>query len=372
MRSIVKKILYRSLLALNIIAELLAVLFAIGDNASISSLIANFVLLILLFGSFQLNGINIFRNIQDRQAEIEKHKTDISLIDVEKKKYELGQIEDKKEKLLTDISNIKSDIGNLKQEQDVKKIELAKAQDEYRSKLDLQTTELKNLNDNIASAKKEIANELSDKENKSSQLLDEISALHDQLVDSSNSLKELMDSRQKVYSNLEEIKDELKRSKKQLEFARQIIFSNELNNLRNMDGFEFEHFVAHLLPYSGYFDVVRTQNSGDQGIDVTAKDKYGSYGIQCKLYSNYVGNEAVQEVIAGRIFYKLDFGVVITNSNFTPSARKLAGASNVQLWGMPELEELLNHAVNHPNYTPFFNGIILDSNYQSMTVDLNN
>ncbi|WP_088325033.1 restriction endonuclease [Bacillus cereus] len=52
-------------------------------------------------------------------------------------------------------------------------------------------------------------------------------------------------------------------------------------------------------------------------------------GIQVKRYSDKVPNKAVQEVIAGIAYYKLDQGVVITNTYFTKQAQNQAKGTNV-------------------------------------------
>lgn len=91
-----------------------------------------------------------------------------------------------------------------------------------------------------------------------------------------------------------------------------------------MTGLEFEMFIAQLYEDLGYKAEV-TPGSGDQGVDViiTDKNKLRS-AIQTKRYKGSVGNAAVQEVIAGRIFHKCSKSMVIANSTFTRSAISLA------------------------------------------------
>lgn len=83
-----------------------------------------------------------------------------------------------------------------------------------------------------------------------------------------------------------------------------------------------------------------TKGSGDQGVDVVAKKKDKTIAIQCKKYSQPVGNKAVQEVIAGKDYYGADFAVVVSNASFTPSARKLASKCNVILLDVNQLNLL--------------------------------
>lgn len=114
-----------------------------------------------------------------------------------------------------------------------------------------------------------------------------------------------------------------------------------------MTGREFEMFIAHLYEDLGYKAVV-TPGSGDQGVDViiTDKNKLRS-AIQTKRYEGSVGNAAVQEVIAGRIFHKCSKSMVITNSAFTRSAISLAKQDGkVELIDRDALSLLIYQAKN--------------------------
>ena len=62
--------------------------------------------------------------------------------------------------------------------------------------------------------------------------------------------------------------------------------------------------------------------------------------LQCKLYSNPVGNKAVQEVNAGKIFEQAQIACVVTNSTYTKSARQLAQATGVLLLHHDDLPQL--------------------------------
>lgn len=102
---------------------------------------------------------------------------------------------------------------------------------------------------------------------------------------------------------------------------------------------EYERLVATTLSDCGWSSRV-TVASGDQGIDVIAEIKEIKIVIQCKLYSNPVGNAAVQEAIAGKVFEKANFAAVVTNATFTRSARQLASASGVFLLHHEQLSGL--------------------------------
>ena len=59
--------------------------------------------------------------------------------------------------------------------------------------------------------------------------------------------------------------------------------------------------------------------------------------LQCKKYSNPVGNKAVQEANAGKGFEGAEVAAVVTNNTYTPSARQLASAIGVYLLHYSEL-----------------------------------
>ena len=98
----------------------------------------------------------------------------------------------------------------------------------------------------------------------------------------------------------------------------------------DIDGIEYEHFCADILRKSGWYSDV-SKASNDQGVDIIAEKNGVRVAIQCKKYSNPVGNKAVQEVIAGKHHYGADEAVVVTNSSFTRSAKQLAQSTDVIL-----------------------------------------
>lgn len=108
-----------------------------------------------------------------------------------------------------------------------------------------------------------------------------------------------------------------------------------------INGFEFEAWVADALGKFGW-DAQVTQGSGDQGIDVIAQKQGKSIGLQCKLYSGAVGNKAVQEALAGTKYHGLDLGAVISNAEYTRSAKDLAATAGILLIAPSDLPDLEN------------------------------
>ena len=113
-------------------------------------------------------------------------------------------------------------------------------------------------------------------------------------------------------------------------------------NFDNMEGHDFERYCASILEKNGFQNVIVTSGSGDQGIDITAEKEGIKYGIQCKCHSQDIGNRAVQEVYAGKAFYKCHVGIVLTNRYFTKSAKKLAESNGIILWDRDKLISLVN------------------------------
>lgn len=97
-----------------------------------------------------------------------------------------------------------------------------------------------------------------------------------------------------------------------------------------MDPYEYEHFCARLLKGANW-RAEATKGSGDQGVDVIA-EKFGyKVAIQVKKYASPAGNGAVQEILAGKLFYDAEFGVVVCTAGFTRSAHALAKKTGIHL-----------------------------------------
>lgn len=111
-----------------------------------------------------------------------------------------------------------------------------------------------------------------------------------------------------------------------------------------MTGVQFENRLHSLFVSLGYM-VQSTPASGDQGLDLILSRDGKRIGVQAKRYSRdqTVGNSAVQEVIAGKLFYDCDEGWVITNCTFTDSAKILAKKATIRLIDREQLIKLLAH-----------------------------
>ena len=106
----------------------------------------------------------------------------------------------------------------------------------------------------------------------------------------------------------------------------------------NMSPLDYEIHCANAFSLAGW-STSMTPKTGDQGADVVIKHSDLTGVVQCKLYSQPVGNAAVQEVIAAREYYKASFAIVVSNAAYTTSARQLAAMANVVLLHHGEIKE---------------------------------
>jgi restriction system protein len=103
-----------------------------------------------------------------------------------------------------------------------------------------------------------------------------------------------------------------------------------------MNPLDYEGYCAMQLQKAGW-DARMTVATGDQGADVIAKQNGKTLVVQCKLYSNPVGNDAVQQVHAAKTFQSASYAAVVSNQPYTRSARQLASVNGVYLLHHDEL-----------------------------------
>ena len=104
-------------------------------------------------------------------------------------------------------------------------------------------------------------------------------------------------------------------------------------------GINFENNCMDILKNSGW-KVKETPSSGDQGVDLIASIDGLRVCIQCKNHEKAIGNKAVQEISAGKLYWEGTHAVLVSKSGFTKAAQKLAKANNVELIHESELKDL--------------------------------
>ena len=120
-----------------------------------------------------------------------------------------------------------------------------------------------------------------------------------------------------------------------------LINNNHQNHSKknHQKGLIYENLCMEILIENGW-KVKATPNTGDQGVDLIASIDNLRICIQCKNHKKPVGNKAVQEISAGKIYWKGTHAVLISKSGFTKSAQQLARANKVKLINEFELKDL--------------------------------
>jgi len=100
---------------------------------------------------------------------------------------------------------------------------------------------------------------------------------------------------------------------------------DSISRLRALTPLEFEHYVADVFRAAGWTATV-TPGGGDFGTDVVLTDGRIKVAVQAKRYAegNRVGNQAVQQTVAGADYYRCDLAVIVTTSVFTDPAKEQA------------------------------------------------
>lgn len=115
--------------------------------------------------------------------------------------------------------------------------------------------------------------------------------------------------------------------------------------LRQLTGVEFETFLAGLFRQLGY-RVEMTPSTADYGADLILSKASEKIAVQAKCYSGSVGVSAVQEVLAGMVYYSCQSAWVVTTGNLTANAIELARKSNVKLLDSIEISKLIQQVSN--------------------------
>lgn len=105
-----------------------------------------------------------------------------------------------------------------------------------------------------------------------------------------------------------------------------------VENLMELDPYDFEAFVGELFRAMGYSKIGLMGGSGDRGVDVAAEDPEGnSVVIQCKRYIGNVSAEAVQRLHSFAVSRKAKRKIVVTTSGFTKQAKEEASNTATEL-----------------------------------------
>lgn len=115
--------------------------------------------------------------------------------------------------------------------------------------------------------------------------------------------------------------------------------NSPLAAIDRMSGEEFEEYLAAHFRKLGY-KVKLTPKSNDFGADLILIKEGQKIVVQAKRYQSKIGVKAVQEIIGAKGYYKANRMMVVSNSFYTSGAKKLAAATNVELWDRNTINKL--------------------------------
>ena len=121
--------------------------------------------------------------------------------------------------------------------------------------------------------------------------------------------------------------------------------TGSLSEIDNMSGHDFERYLTRLFKRLGFKSKNIGASGGDFGADLIIEKDGVRIAVQAKNYCRgRVGNDAVQQAIAGATFYECHQAMVVTNARFTKAARVQAEGCTlfpVTLWDRRDLTKVL-------------------------------
>lgn len=117
----------------------------------------------------------------------------------------------------------------------------------------------------------------------------------------------------------------------------------DIKKVMDLDPYEFEAFVGHLLNAQGFSEIVLAGRSGDRGVDIIATDPEGLRVIvQCKQWAgNKVGSTPVQRLDSFARTRHASRKILVTTSNFTPQGIDEARITGTETINGEQLQELI-------------------------------
>jgi len=124
--------------------------------------------------------------------------------------------------------------------------------------------------------------------------------------------------------------------------ARKCLLSGIID-IDSLEGTTFEKVLASYFKFQGY-QVEMTPKFDPSGADLVLVKDGTITIVQAKRYKGAVCIEAVRAIIGAKAIYEAKTTMVVTNSDFTPNANKLANANGVILWDRRILIEKFSEA----------------------------
>ena len=110
-----------------------------------------------------------------------------------------------------------------------------------------------------------------------------------------------------------------------------------------MTGIQFENYLATFFECRGY-EVTKTKHSHDSGTDLILKRFGEIIVVQAKRWKQKnVGTRAIEEVVTAQRVYGAQRALVVTTSEFTKPAKKIADKLDVELWDRKHLLDQISN-----------------------------
>lgn len=104
-------------------------------------------------------------------------------------------------------------------------------------------------------------------------------------------------------------------------------------------GVQFEYECLEWLNKQGFENLELTKINSDYGADIIGFYGGNKYVIECKNHSHKQGVRPVQSVVYSKAYYQATRAVVMSKTEFTSNAKKLASLNLVLLISSKEMEE---------------------------------
>ncbi len=108
------------------------------------------------------------------------------------------------------------------------------------------------------------------------------------------------------------------------------------DSLTGMGGQDFEYWAAEFFRGEGYTTQM-TKTSGDHGLDLILMKDGVKSAVQCKRWTDSVGEPVLRDFYGAMVSAQLPSGIVMTTSTFTASAMAFAQGKPIRLIDIEEL-----------------------------------
>ncbi len=115
--------------------------------------------------------------------------------------------------------------------------------------------------------------------------------------------------------------------------------SSLTTRLRSMSGLEFESWTAALFEQQG-FRINKTPTTGDHGIDLIIQNGRDKAAVQCKRWTDTIGEPVIREFYGALLHSGIRRGIVVTTSTFSVQAKLFIRDKPVQLLDLTDLLDI--------------------------------